>query len=128
MRGTPDVTLTVRVNGEEHELTDGTTIRGLLDVLELTSDRVAVERNGELVRRSHHARVALAEADEIEQCLRSLTRAGLGYIALGQPLSTLSSGEIQRLRLAQALAQGADRTLFVLDERRPGCTRPTSRY
>jgi excinuclease ABC subunit A len=53
---------------------------------------------------------------KIAECLRSLAGVGLGYIALGQPLSTLSSGEIQRLRLAQALAQGGARTLFVLDE------------
>jgi excinuclease ABC subunit A len=53
---------------------------------------------------------------KIAERLRSLTGVGLGYIALGQPLSTLSSGETQRLRLAQALAQGGAGTLFVLDE------------
>lgn len=53
---------------------------------------------------------------KIAERLRSLTGVGLGYIALGQPLSTLSSGETQRLRLAHALAQGGDRALFVLDE------------
>jgi excinuclease ABC subunit A len=48
--------------------------------------------------------------------LRPLARVGLGYLSLGQPLSTLSGGESQRLRLGQALLEGAGRTLYVFDE------------
>ena len=48
--------------------------------------------------------------------LRPLAQVGLGYLALGQPLSTLSGGEYQRLRLGQALLEGAGRTLYVFDE------------
>ena len=43
-------------------------------------------------------------------------RVGLGYLTLAQPLVSLSGGEIQRLRLAQALAVGKADSLYVLDE------------
>ena len=48
--------------------------------------------------------------------LEPLERVGLGYVALGQPLSTLSGGENQRLRLALALGENQPGGLYVLDE------------
>ncbi len=50
----------------------------------------------------------------IARMLTSLVDVGLGYIALGQVLTTLSGGERQRLRLAIEMAGDAD--LYVLDE------------
>lgn len=54
------------VNGKAHECSSGTTVSALIEQLALTGRRVAVERNGDIVPRSLHGSVALADGDQIE--------------------------------------------------------------
>lgn len=75
--------------------------RSIVDVLGMTLDEATA--------------FFAADASVVEK-LRPYVRVGLGYLTLGQPLSTLSGGEIQRLRIAAALVEERPRALYVMDE------------
>jgi excinuclease ABC subunit A len=76
--------------------------KSIRDVLDLTVD-TAME--------------FFAGAPDVVERLRPLAEIGLGYVRLGQPLTTLSGGEAQRLKLAAAMTgQTKAGTLFLFDE------------
>ena len=59
----------------------------------------------------------LENIPQVRQKLDTLVDVGLGYVKLGQPATTLSGGEAQRIKLARELSRRqTGRTLYLLDE------------
>jgi excinuclease ABC subunit A len=58
-----------------------------------------------------------AQHPKIVRKLRTLQEVGLGYLKIGQPATTLSGGEAQRVKLSTELSRRATgRTIYILDE------------
>ncbi|TSC68483.1 MAG: excinuclease ABC subunit A [Parcubacteria group bacterium Gr01-1014_66] len=63
------------------------------------------------------ARVFFTDIPQIFPKLEAMTQVGLGYMQVGQPATTLSGGEAQRVKLATELSRrDTGRTLYILDE------------
>jgi len=78
--------------------------RSIVDVLELTVD--------EAIR-------AFPHEEKLGQALWHVQQVGLGYLRLGQPATTLSGGEAQRLKIARELIHSGKKSgkkLYVMDE------------
>ncbi len=86
--------------------------KNIYDVLEMTIDEAL-----EFFRPYEKSKFEQIEQNIVER-LEVLKRIGLGYLKLGQSLSTLSGGESQRLKLASFLEneQKGKHTLFIFDE------------
>jgi excinuclease ABC subunit A len=106
MQFLPDVTVPCEVcEGQRYDREAlEVTLRGhsIADVLDMTIDRAS-----ELFR----------NFPRIRSKLETLRDVGLGYIRMGQPATTLSGGEAQRVKLATELSRRATgNTLYLLDE------------
>jgi excinuclease ABC subunit A len=65
----------------------------------------------------NQARELFANVPKVARILDTLLSVGLGYLHLGQPATTLSGGEAQRIKLSRELAKRATgQTLYLLDE------------
>ena len=65
----------------------------------------------------HEALSFFNNSPKVLRRLHVLDEIGLSYLRLGQPATTLSGGEAQRIKIASHLTgQGSDRTLYILDE------------
>jgi excinuclease ABC subunit A len=63
------------------------------------------------------AAVVFENIPSIASKMRTLTDVGLGYVHLGQPATTLSGGEAQRIKLASELSKrSTGKTVYILDE------------
>lgn len=58
--------MTVTVNGEKKEIIEATNLSGLLELLSLPSERIAIELNREVVRKKDWANIQIKDADKIE--------------------------------------------------------------
>ena len=58
--------MNLKINGELRPFTAPLTVAGLIETLGYTGKRIALERNGEIVPRSRHSEVLLADGDCIE--------------------------------------------------------------
>lgn len=64
-----------------------------------------------------HATEFFSHIPKIHRILRTLESVGLGYIKLGQPSTTLSGGEAQRIKLSSELSKrSTGKTFYILDE------------
>jgi len=58
--------MTLQINGEQCELADGLLLSALIEQMGMKPDRVAVERNGDIVPRARWTETMLLEGDRLE--------------------------------------------------------------
>ena len=102
----PDIYVTCEVCGGKRYDRETLTVRykglNIAEILDLSVEQ---------------AREVFANIPPVERILATLDEVGLGYIRLGQPATTLSGGEAQRVKLARELCKrSTGQTLYLLDE------------
>lgn len=58
--------MTITLNGEKKQMHDGITILGLLELLSIQHQRVAVELNSEIVKKDRYGSIILKDRDALE--------------------------------------------------------------
>ncbi len=93
--------------------------KNIHEVLEMTINQAMAffsTRNKHLLTAEINSSLSKATS-HIQKGLKYLSDTGLGYLRLGQPATTLSGGEAQRLKLATYMAKGKhEKILFIFDE------------
>ncbi|RLD51726.1 MAG: excinuclease ABC subunit A [Bacteroidetes bacterium] len=95
------------------------TAENILPTENINSDKLSVSKNiYEILEMTvDNACEFFKDQTKLMQYLSTLQALGLGYITLGQPATTLSGGEAQRVKLASELSKNTKgHTLYILDE------------
>ncbi|WNC12113.1 excinuclease ABC subunit UvrA [Brevibacillus brevis] len=88
--------------------------RGMRYTQQVLSYRFRGKSIGDILAMTVEEALHFFHEEDVGSSLQKMKEVGIGYLSLGQPLSTLSGGELQRLKLAAEL-EGSG-TLYVLDE------------
>ncbi len=112
---TPDA-LAVTFGGQNIAELNATPMTALVEVLRPTAGLVDPAPARGDATSGERTDVAVTIADDLVRRLDVLLELGLGYLSLGRSTPTLSSGEMQRLRIATQLRSGLFGVVYVLDE------------
>lgn len=105
--------LAVRFEGRD--ITQMTSLP-LIDLADVLRDALRNDGRGSLDRSGSQRSVAVSLGGDLLDRIDSVVRLGLGYLQLDRESTTLSLGELQRLRIATQLRSGLFGVVYVLDE------------
>jgi excinuclease ABC subunit A len=88
----------------------------LVDLVEVLTEALADDGRGAMGRSGSQRSVAASLGKDVLDRIDSVVRLGLGYLSLDRPSTTLSLGELQRLRIATQIRSGLFGVVYVLDE------------
>ncbi len=108
--------LAVRFAGRSIAELGGMSLQELVGVLKPTAGLKGAKAAVEGVHSGERTEVAVLLCQDLVARLQSLVDLGMGHLSLDRDAPSLSSGEIQRLRLATALRSGLFVVVYVLDE------------
>ncbi|WP_026820822.1 excinuclease ABC subunit UvrA [Arthrobacter castelli] len=108
--------LTVTFAGRNIASLNAVPMAQLAAILRPTAERVDAGTARSSADSGEGTEVAVTLARDLLERIEVLLDLGLGYLSLGRPTPTLSTGEMQRLRIATQLRSGLFGVIYVLDE------------